>query len=78
MHNDNYCSWFFSLATSNPIVSAFLNLNGTNHRQWVESLMMNLMAIKLDLALRVSCPPKPTDRNTKAEKKCFEEWEYSN
>ena len=39
---------------------------------------MNLTVMKLDLALRVPCPPKITDKSTKVEKKHFEEWEYSN
>ena len=77
MHSDNYCS-YFSSAIGNSTVSAFLKLNGTNHRQWVESFMMNLMIMKLDLALRFSFPPKPTDKSIKTEKRHFEEWEYSN
>ena len=72
MHSDNYC-FCFSSAMSNPTASAFLKLNGTNHRQWIKSLMMNLTVMKLDLALMVSCPPRPTDRSSNAEKMHFEE-----
>ena len=40
--------------------------------------MMNLTVMKLDLALKVPCPSKPTDKSSNAQKKLFEEWEYSN
>ncbi|KAL5560480.1 hypothetical protein UlMin_036691 [Ulmus minor] len=38
-----------SNALSNPSISAMLTLNGTNYKQWRESLLMNLNIMKLDL-----------------------------
>ena len=55
-----------------------MKLNGTNYKQWVKSLMMNLMIMKLNLALKVEAPPKPTTENSSSEKKSYEDLEYSN
>ncbi|XP_062075314.1 uncharacterized protein LOC133779360 [Humulus lupulus] len=60
-------------AASIPRTSAMLTLNGTNHKQWVESLMMNLTLMRVDLALRMDAPPKPTDDATEKDKKSYEE-----
>ena len=65
-------------ALSNPRTSAMLTLNGTNHKQWVESLMMNLTLMRVDLALRTDAPPKPTDDTTERDRKSYEDWEHSN
>ncbi|XP_062091041.1 uncharacterized protein LOC133797221 [Humulus lupulus] len=65
-------------ALSNPRTSAMLTLNGTNHKQWVESLMMNLTLMRVDLALRTDAPPKPTDDTTEKDRKSYEDWEHSN
>ena len=63
---------------SNPHVSAILILNGTNHKQWIESLMMNLTIMKMDLALRTEASLKPFDESNKKDKKAYEDWEYLN
>ena len=40
--------------------------------------MMNLTIMKLNLALKVEAPPKPTSESSTKEKKSYEDWEYSN
>ncbi|KAM6577988.1 hypothetical protein CsatB_029825 [Cannabis sativa] len=65
-------------ALSVPRNSAMLTLNGTNHKQWVESLMLNLTLMRVDLALRMDAPPKPADDATEKDKKSYEDWEHSN
>ena len=40
--------------------------------------MMNLTIMKLNLALKVEAPPKPTAKSSIKEKKSYEDWEYSN
>ena len=40
--------------------------------------MMNLTIMKMNLALKVEAPPKPTAKSTANEKKFYEDWEYSN
>ena len=64
---------FFSLALSFPQFSVIMKLNGTNYKQWVEYLMMNLMIMKLNLALKVETPPKPTVESSVNEKKFYED-----
>ena len=61
-----------------PQLSVITKLNEINYKQWVESLMMNLTIIKLNLALKVEAPPKPTAESFANEKKFYEDWEYSN
>ena len=39
---------------------------------------MNLTIMKLNLALIVEAPPKPTAKSTTKEKRSYEGWEYSN
>ena len=65
-------------ALGNPKISAILTLNGTNHKQWIESLMMNLTIMRMDLALRTTAPPKLADGASEKDRKSYEEWEYSN
>ena len=48
-----------------------MQLNGTNCKQWVESLMMNLTIMKLNLTLKVEAPPKPNTESSANEKKFF-------
>ena len=55
-----------------------MKLNGTNYKQWVKSLIMNLMIMKLNLALKVEASPKPTTESSASEKKSYEDLEYSN
>ena len=40
--------------------------------------MMNLTIMKLNLALKVDAPPKPTVKSSANEKKLYEDWEYCN
>ena len=40
--------------------------------------MMNLTIMKLNMALKVEAPPKPTIKSSTKEKKSYEDWEYSN
>ena len=39
--------------------------------------MMNLTIMKLNMALKVKAPPKPTTESSAKEKKSNEDWEYS-
>ena len=39
---------------------------------------MNLKIMKLNMALKVGAPPKPTTKNSAKEKKSYEDWEYFN
>ena len=39
---------------------------------------MNMTIMKLNLALKVEAPPKPTVKRFANEKKFYEDWEYSN
>ena len=55
-----------------------MKLNGTNYKQWVKSLMMNLTIMKLNLTLKVEAPPKPIVESFAFEKKFDEVIEYSN
>ena len=66
------------LALGNPKISVILTLNGTNHKQWVKALMMNLTIMKMDLALRTTTPHKPVDNAVEKDRKSYDEWEYSN
>ena len=52
-----HCSLIYSLALSFPQLFVITKLNGTNYKQW---LVMNLTIMKLNLALKVEAPPKPT------------------
>ena len=40
--------------------------------------MMNLTIMKMNLALKVEAPPKPTTKSSENEKKNYEDLEYSN
>ena len=68
-----YCSLVYSSTLSFPHFSTITKLNGTNYKQWVESLMMNLTIMKLNLALKVEAPPKPTVECFANEKKFYED-----
>ena len=73
-----HCSLVYSSALSFPRFSAITKLNGTNYKRWVESLMMNLIIMKLNLALKVEIPLKPNVESSANEKKFYEDWDYSN
>ena len=53
-------------------------LNGTNHKEWVRSLMMNLSIMKIDTALKEDAPTKPTEDSTTEQKTSYKEWNNSN
>ena len=61
-----------------PQFSIIMKLNGTNYKQRVKSLMMNLTIMKLNLALKIEAPPKPTSESSANEKKFYEDCEYYN
>ena len=67
-----HCSLVYSSTLSFPRFAVITKLNGTNYKQWVKSLMMNLTIMKLNLAL------KPTVESSANETKFYENWEYSN
>ena len=73
-----FCYLVYSSALSFPQFSTITKLNGTNYKQWVKSLMMNLTIMQLNLALKVETPPKPTVESSTNEKKFYEDWDYSN
>ena len=58
--------------------SIITKLNGTNYKQWVSYLTMNLTIMKPNLVLKVEAPPKLQAESSTSEKKSYEEWEYSN
>ena len=62
------CSLVYSSTLSFPQFFAITKLNGTNYKQWVKSFMMNLKIMKLNMALKVEAPPKPTTKNSAKEK----------
>ena len=68
-----HCCIVYSSVLSFSHFSAITKLNGTNYKQCVESLMMNLTIMKLNLALKVKAPPKPTIENYANEKIFYED-----
>ena len=67
-----HCSLVYSSTLNFPRFSVITKLNGTNYKQWVKSLMMNLTIMKLNLILKVEAPPKPTTESSTKEKKSYE------
>ena len=67
------CSLVYSSTLSFPQFFAITKLNRTNYKQWVKSLMLNLMIMILNLALKVEAPPKPTVESSTKEKKSYED-----
>ena len=55
-----------------------MKLNGTNYKQLIKSLMMNLTIMKMNLALKLEGLPKPTGESSTKEKKSYEDRKYSN
>ena len=68
-----YCSLIYFPALSFPQLSAITKLDRTNYKQWVKSLMMNLTIMKLNLALKVEAPQKPTIESSANEKNLYED-----
>ena len=50
-----------------------MKLNGTNYKLWVESLMMNLKIMKLNLASKVEAPLKSIVESSTNEKKVYKD-----
>ena len=69
---------YLFLALSFPQFFAITKLNGTNYKQWVESLMMNLTIIKLKLVLKVEAAPKTSAKSSINKKKFYKDRESSN
>ncbi|XP_042484110.1 uncharacterized protein LOC122064472 [Macadamia integrifolia] len=53
-------------------------LNGTNHKEWLESLTVTLAIMHLDTALLTNESPKPTVESNIEAKTLSKEWEESN
>ena len=68
-----HCSLVYYLALSFFQFFIITKLNKTNYKQWVKYLMMNLTIMKLNLALKVEAPPKPTAESFSKEKKSYED-----
>ena len=73
----------FCLAnTCATIVSTNINfihiLNGTNVKDWKENVLIILVCMDLDLALRIEQPPPLTTDSSAKAKKEFERWDHSN
>ena len=69
LHAINVVALVSYSALGNPKISVILMLNRTNHKQWVQSLMMNLTIMKMDLALRTTAPPMPVDNAAEKDRK---------
>ena len=68
-----HCSLVYFSVLSFPQFFVVMKLNETNYKQWVKSLMINLMIMKLNLALKVETPPKPTLESSVKEKKSYDD-----
>ena len=68
-----YCSLVCSSSLSFFQFSVITKFNGTNYKQWVKFLMINLTIMKLNLALKVEAPPQPTVESFAKEKKFYED-----
>ena len=68
-----HCSFVYSSALSFSQFSTITKLNGTNYKQCVKFLIMNLTIIKLNLALKVKALPKPIVESFEKEKKSYED-----
>ncbi|XP_043705513.1 uncharacterized protein LOC122655380 [Telopea speciosissima] len=59
-------------------LSSIKVLNGSNFEEWKDSLIITLGIMRLDFALRVDEPTKPTTDSDTAAKTLYEKWEESN
>ncbi|XP_043699954.1 uncharacterized protein LOC122650619 [Telopea speciosissima] len=59
-------------------LSSIKVLNGSNFEEWKDSLIITLGIMRLDFALRVDEPTKPTADSDTATKAVYEKWEESN
>ena len=55
-----------------------MKLNGTKYKQRDEFLKINLLIMKLNLALKIEAFPKTTTESSVNEKKFYDDLEYSN
>ena len=62
-----------SSTLSFPQFFVITKLNGSNYKQWVKPLMMNLTIMKLKFALKVEAPPKLTAESSTKEKKSYKD-----
>ena len=67
-----HCSLVYSLPLSFLQFFVIMKLNGTNYKQWIKSLMMNLTIMKLNLTLKFEAPSKPIVESSANEKKFYE------
>ncbi|KAK9690503.1 hypothetical protein RND81_09G132700 [Saponaria officinalis] len=67
-----------SVATISSNLSSIPVLNGTNFKDWKESMLIVLGCMDLDLAIRKDCPAPLTDASSLDDKREFEKWERSN
>ena len=68
-----HCYLIYSSALSFSQFSSITKLNGTNYKQWVKSLMINLTIVTLNLTLKVEAPPKPNAESSTSEKKSYKD-----
>ena len=59
-------------------MTVMMKLDETNYHKWKKTLVMNLTFMKLDLALEIDPPEKPTDESSAAIKKLYEDWKHFN
>ncbi|KAK9672848.1 hypothetical protein RND81_12G129000 [Saponaria officinalis] len=67
-----------SAATISGNLSSIHVLNGTNFKDWKESMLIVLGCMDLDLAIRKDCSAPLTDASSPDDKREFEKWERSN
>ncbi|KAK9714501.1 hypothetical protein RND81_06G099300 [Saponaria officinalis] len=67
-----------SAATISGNLSSIPVLNGTNFKDWKESMLIVLGCMDLDFAIRKDCPAPLTDASSLDDKREFEKWERSN
>ncbi|KAK9690672.1 hypothetical protein RND81_09G145600 [Saponaria officinalis] len=67
-----------SAATISGNLNSIPVLNGTNFKDWKESMLIVLGCMDLDLAIRKDCPAPLTDASSPDDKREFEKWERSN
>ncbi|XP_047943167.1 putative germin-like protein 8-1 [Salvia hispanica] len=81
-HTHPRASVFSVVMTSSASVSTNVQnipmLNGSNFKDWKETLLITLGCMDLDLALRTEKPAPLTDVSTADLKRDFERWERSN
>ena len=77
------CLVGFSISTTSntpnvPPMTVMMKLDVTNYQKWKKTLVMNMKFMKLDLALEIDPPKKPTNDSSVIVKKLYEDWKHSN